>query len=224
MLENAPPSLLTSLSGLKFCEYLRHCESFRRFLLSRYSEIRLPPEIQDYFITYPDTVHWVIIAEEENPDSLVTLPILQRIVECSPRFFLYIFPSEAEYPFLDALIEDSDLPEDLADMDIPLLMLFDEDWSYQCYWGPRPAAADPFLEEWLENHPEYEDLVTDDSPENQENYLTLLTNLTAMMRIWYNSGLDGQCIKEIQELLVSIQEQNQLDDSYVSADDSQSTA
>ncbi|MEM7129876.1 MAG: thioredoxin family protein [Chloroflexota bacterium] len=224
MLENASSSLLATLSSLSFREYLDRCQLFRKFLESRYNEARLTPETQNYFVNYPDTLHWVVVVEEENPDVLTILPILQRVIECSHRFRLHIFQAEEESSLLESLVDDADIPDDLVEVEVPLLLLFDEDWNYLAYWGPRPTEADHQLEQWLQAHPNYEEMATDDSPDAHENYLTLMTELTGTMRIWYNSGLDKQCVTEFYELLTSLQEPNQLDISYDSEDSSERVA
>lgn len=207
MLELVSSPTAISLLGLTYTEYLTHCHTYGKLLENRYLEARLPAKSQEYLVSYPDILNWIIIVEEDNPDAISILPIIQRIVDSSPRFNLYIVPAEQDLGHVEQLLDD-DLDEELAEMELPLVLIFDEEWTFQSLWGPRPEAADSYLMEWLEKNPTYEELAADDSPENQGEYQKLLDNLTYSMRSWYNSGLQANCVDEICTILKSLQAQS----------------
>lgn len=209
MLELVSPSAKVSLAGLSFREYGENFPIYRRLLQTRCDEVRIPPDIQNGLIGYPDQLNWVVVVDEESPDTAAILPIIYKMTSCSPRFNFTITPAERDFTHLEQLISEDDLDDDLAEMEFPLLLLFDEEWNLQAYWGPRPEAADSYLEAWLEENPTYEQLAVDDSPESQCAYLALLMELTQTMRTWYNSELDGCCIKEIYALLTALQDESQ---------------
>ena len=102
---------------------------------------------------------------------------------------------------LAVLAPDLDLATLLDEWDLPQFLCFDEDWYLQAQWGPRPSAAEGQVERWLTDHPEYEILAEDESPEGQEQYAALVEELVYEMRVWYNSGLAQRCLDEWLELL-----------------------
>ncbi len=211
MLELASPSTKISMSGLTFREYGESFPTYRKQLQTRCSEIRLPVDLQDKINHYPDLLNWVVVVDEESPDTAAILPIIQKIASCTSRFTLTVMPAERDLSCIELVLGEEDLDDDLAEMEFPLLLIFDEEWTLQAYWGPRPEAADSYLETWLEENPEYEELATDDSPESQFAYLDLLMELTQTMRAWYNSGLDESCIREIYALLETLQDDSPQD-------------
>ncbi|GIV76328.1 thioredoxin family protein [Litorilinea aerophila] len=186
-------------------EYLSQDTCAGRAIHSRLQEVRLLPEDQHFFNAYPDVLHWIALVSEDTPDTAIVLPIWMRLAQCSPRIDLRIWRDTDDLSLLAPLVDDLDLTEDLADVELPLLLLFDEEWQYQDRWGPHPQAAEPYLEAWLERHPEYETLAEDESAEAQDAYGHLLDCLTWEMRVWYNSGLNHACVAEIRSLLESWQ-------------------
>ena len=89
----------------------------------------------------------------------------------------------------------------LADIDLPRLFIFDEEWNQQAQWGPRPEAAEARLDEWLTSNPDYEQLLAEDETDDSARLDQLISDLTAQMRLWYNHDLTSACIAEIMALL-----------------------
>jgi hypothetical protein len=207
---DAMPGLLPFADGLTFREFAEHSSLYGHLLRQRYAEIRLPPEQQQYLVDYPDVLHLALVAAEDSPDTVAILPVIQRLVDASPRLTLYIWHDDDDLSALDARVDEVDLSDDSDesdDFDVPLLLIFDEEGEYQAQWGPRPAAAEAQLEAWLAQHPTYQELTDtdDDESENQEEYLQLLDELTYQMRVWYNSDLNDACVDELRKLLDSLQ-------------------
>jgi len=174
----------------------------------RLAEIRIGPDDQLFFAAYPDVLHWVVIADD-SPDTVAVLPVLVHLARCSPRIDVRIAQADVWEGYLRVLVDDPDLLSNLADIDLPLLLIFDEDWRYVDQWGPHPEAIDPYLDEWLTAHPDFDALSEDDSP---CAYRALLEELTHTMRLWYNSTLNQACAKEVRELLARLQEEAGSDD------------
>ncbi|MCB0159154.1 MAG: thioredoxin family protein [Caldilineaceae bacterium] len=189
-------------------EFLAHDNDLRVEYLIRLGETRLAPDAQLFFNSYPDTLYFVALVAVDDPDSLAVLPVLARIVAAGPRFGLRIVRDDGELALLDALLDDINLSEDLDDLDLPQLFVFDEEWQLQEQWGPRPQEAETRLEAWLEAHPEYEELDDD-----EDAYGQLVTVLMNEMRLWYNSGLTEVCVKEIRQLLAGLQNDDEADDN-----------
>jgi hypothetical protein len=203
---------LAFTSSLTFREFLEKSPTVAPLIRRRYHEIRIPLAEQTFFLTYPDTLNFIVLVSEESPDTLVVLPILVRMAAASPHFWLGILRDNDNLSMLDALIDEIDFNEDLGDIDLPLLLVFDEEWNFQGQWGPHPQEAERHLEEWFEHHPEYAKLAEDDTVAAQKTYAILLDQLTHEMRAWYNSDLNRACFQEIRELLAGLLEETELDD------------
>ncbi len=76
-------------------------------------------------------------------------------------------------------MDEFELNNDLVEIDLPLLLIFDEEWNYQGHWGPHPQAAEPYLDGWFEQHQEYVSLAEDETPSGHVQYLALLEQLDA---------------------------------------------
>lgn len=197
---------LAFTSALTFAEFLTVSPIYRTLIRQRAAEVRLPAQDQDYFAYYPDMTYFIVLVTPDDPDTAAVLPILVAIAEASPRFELRILCDEDDLTLLDALVDDLDLIDGVDELDLPLLIVLDEEWAYQARWGPRPASADAYVDAWLERHPEYERLADEEADEDQEAYAALLEKLTYEMRVWYNTSLNDDCVHEIRALLTRLQE------------------
>jgi hypothetical protein len=216
---HASVKTLVFISALTMDEFLSQTSNYGTLIKNRLREIHLTPDDQAFFVDYPDVLHFVALVAEDSPETVAVLPILARIAEVGTRFDLCILRDDDDPTMLntlvdtlDTLVDDSDPFADPSELDLPMLLIFDEEWQYQDRWGPHPQAAEAHLDDWLERHPEYESLADEESPEAQSLYARLLNTLTYEMRIWYNSELNGECIKEIRKVLVSLQEDNEVDE------------
>jgi hypothetical protein len=205
---------LVYTAAATFAEYLADAASLgaASLLRRRLAEIRLSPDDQLFFAAYPDTLRWVIVVADDSPDTLVVLPVLVHLADCSPRIDVRIAHADAWEGYLAVLMDDPDLLPNLADADLPLLLIFDEDWRYADQWGPHPAAIDPYLDAWLAEHPDFDALAEDDSPDGVAAYRRLLEGLTRVMRLWYNSALNRACAAEVRGLLARLHEEAAADD------------
>jgi hypothetical protein len=175
--------------------------SRREFLQTRRREIRLSPEEQAYFTAYPDLVHWLVVATDDSPDSLVVLPVLAHVAAWVPRLSLRVVREDEAAQLLAALVDDQGLLASWAEAELPLLLSFDEDWQFQESCGPHPQAIEPLLDQWIAEHPDYEPLAEDESPAGQAAYARLLEQLLHEVRLWYNSSLNQACAEELHALL-----------------------
>ncbi len=199
-------TIFTFTAGQTFRDYLLSFDPAQRQLLSRrYSAVRIPADVQEMLASYPLWLYWVLVVSNETPDTLMILPIIQRLVELCPRIDLRIFSDEADLSALNDLVDDDiDLGEDLAEVDLPHLFIFDEEWNQQAHWGPRPQAAEERLDQWLSSHPEYEPLLAEEENDDSDRLEKLIAELTAQMRLWYNDDLTGACVAEIVTLLADL--------------------
>lgn len=194
-------------SRLSFAGFAGRSPRYADLLQRRYREVRLPADEQAFFAAYPDTLHFVAIVVEDTPDTVAVLPVLARIADASPRLDLHIVPDNDGPQRVDcqAVLDQLGMEVAIDDLDLPLLLIFDEEWQLQEQWGPHPEAAAPYIDGWLERHPEYEALADDDTPEGQEKAAALLYPLVHELRIGYNSGVAAACAAEIRALLSRLQ-------------------
>ncbi|MEZ4862572.1 MAG: hypothetical protein R3C14_14760 [Caldilineaceae bacterium] len=174
-------------------------------LRTRLQEIRMPIEIQEYLLHYPDVLNLAILVSEDAPETPILLPLWVRIAQAAPRFELRIFRDVDELSLLEWMAEELELTEAVDNLELPLGLIFDEEWNFQLQWGPHPAAAEPYLDQWFAQHPEYEVLAEDEGTEAQARYGVLLDDLIQQMRVWYNSELNKVCLQEILEALIALQ-------------------
>ncbi len=195
-------------------EFLEHCEeSVATSLRRRIAEARIPADVQAELIYYPDTVNFLAIVGVDLPDTAVLLPLWIRIAKAMPRATMRVV-DDAALPMLERLLGDDD-DLDVENLDLPMLVVLDEEWHYQGRWGPRPAAAELLLDEWLNQHPEYEVLAAMEESDvahggahdaEHDAWVALNDALMLQMRIWYNSGLDADAARELLAVLVSLQD------------------
>lgn len=192
--------------GLTAAEFLEATPSLAKLVRQRQREILIPTAIQDYFVNYPEQLNFALLVSEEAPETPIILPLWMRIEQLSSRLSLRVFRDTDNLNLLNQLLEEIDLNEDLSELELPICLLFDEEWNYQTQWGPHPQSAEPFLDRWFEQHSEYEALAEDETPEAQRKYAQLINELIYQMRVWYNSELDQAAIQEIRDLLASLRE------------------
>ncbi len=187
-------------------EFLTQCEEPSAGILQRrIGEARIPADVQAELVYYPDTVNFLAVVGAGLPDTAVLLPLWMRIAKAMPRADLRVVDERA-LPLLERLLGE-EAGVDMESAELPMLLVLDEEWRFQASWGPRPAAAEILLDEWLMQHPEYEALAEAEEGEGaqeQEAWVALTETLFMQMRVWYNSGLDADAAREILALLASL--------------------
>lgn len=196
-------------SGETFDEFCAAQPPQQATLLRRiFAGVRIDPDTQLYLATYPTWLMCVVLVEDETPDTTIVLPILVRLADACPRLELRILSTAMDLTAINELVDDDlDLVEDLDDLDLPLLLFFDEEWNQQAQWGPRPAAAEKRLDEWLTSHPDYGALLEDESNDNSPQLDRLVDELTHQMRFWYNDDLTVACVGELRAILEKLESQ-----------------
>lgn len=198
-------SAVAFLVGMTMDEYIDANELYGELLARRIQEVRLPSDAQNYFSTYPDMLYLIVLATPEDPDTVSVVPVLNAIVKSAPRLSMRLYSDEDDLSALDGLLDNVDLLNELEELDLPQAFFFDDEWNLVGQWGPRPQVVEASLDGWLERNPEYETLADSNDDVDQEAYSALLDRLTYEMRVWYNSGFDGSCAAEVQQLLENLQ-------------------
>jgi hypothetical protein len=191
-------------TSLTFEEFLEQSPHLALRLRKRLGEIRIGRDDQTYFTIYPELLNCLILLSEEGPETLVVTPVLVRTLSSCPRCLLHIVRDTDDLAPLTRLLEEQGLAGALNEADPPMLFVFDEEWNYRGQWGPHPQDAERYLDEWFVRYPEYETLADRDEGADPAGYAELLEQLTHEMRVWYNSGLNQACVRELRMLLASL--------------------
>lgn len=184
-------------------EAMRRTEDEFPLLRARMSEGRISAELQLRCSEFADPLLMLAIVSFDIPDVVGVLPLWNQMANSCPRAEMRIITDE-EMPLLERIL-NGDSPLDLDTLEMPLLLFLDEEFLVQAQWGPRPQAAERYIEEWLAQHPDFERLAEDESPEGSAAFAALSLDLTRYMRIWYNSALDAESSVELDRLLASLQ-------------------
>jgi hypothetical protein len=195
--------LIAYIQAHPFREFAGSAPRYSRLLWDRYAETRLGPKLQEMAVNYPFTLNVLALATVDDPDTVTVLPAVSRLFDAGSRLQLRILSDEEDLSPLTILLPDVDLVAAIEEWDLPQFFLFDEEWELQGQWGPRPTAAEPKVEAWLADHPEYERMAEDETA--NPDAAALEQSLLNEMRLWYNSGLNQECLKEWTDLLVGLQ-------------------
>jgi hypothetical protein len=194
----------TITANMTFREYLAALSTEQRqFMQMRQAEVRLPPTYQDFLLNYPDVLNIVVLVADDAPETAIVLPVIEQIAVSSPRLVVRILRDTDDLTRLEAAVDDLEL-DHMNEVDLPRLFIFDEEWNWQAQWGPQPEGAEAYLDAWLEAHPTYERLAESDDLDDQDLYWQLTEQLLHEMRMWYNSTLDKECVREVCDLLATL--------------------
>lgn len=196
--------LLAFARCLTFAEYSEMQGDRGRLLDMRYAETRLTPSAQFSLNTFTEILRVLAVVTDEDPDTIAVLPVIARLIDASPRVQMGILSEESDLAPLAALLPDIDALSTVEEWVLPQFLIFDEEWELQAQWGPRPAAVERNLVEWLDRYPEYETLADDESPASQARFASLTSMLTQEMRVWYNSSLATACQQEFCDVLTAL--------------------
>jgi hypothetical protein len=206
-----PEKTLLYSFAATYAEYVAASQR-QEFFEIRAREVRILAEEQLYFAAYPNPTNWLVIADDDSPETLVVLPLLAHIAACAPRVTLRVVYEADAAQMLPALTDDPELLAAWDEADLPLLLSFDDEWHFQEQWGPHPQAIDRFWEQWSAQHgPEQDDaeqLAQDESPAGQRAYARWMEQLTQEMRLWYNSTLNQASAEELRALLARWHEES----------------
>src|SRR5262245_33860385 len=110
-----------------FAEFLELVPELAWPIRTRLREVRIPLECQDFFVRYPYVLHLILLLDVESPETVVVAPVLAAIARSSPRFTLHLCRESDDLRMLDRLVEDLDLADGASELELPLLLIFDEE-------------------------------------------------------------------------------------------------
>jgi hypothetical protein len=207
MLPSVMQKSLTYCGAPTFDEYLATC-CYRDLLATRCCEIRLTPEQQDFFTSYPHYLQLLALVADASPATAVVLPVWAHLVSAAPRLDLRVLDVAASAGPLAVLVEDAGMRGRLAQADLPLLLVFDAAWRLQAQWGPHPQAAQVYLARLRSRH------APEDTRAGRAGECPRPDDpLVQEIRLWYNSGLNRACAEEVCRLLAGLLDAQPGDDA-----------
>lgn len=191
-----------------FMEYVSSAApEIANLLRQRRSEVRFHTGDQQFFVDYPDVLNLIVLVSDDAPDTPVILPLIERIAGLGARADLRVITDDS-LSILESLL-DAEAGVDLDTLDLPQLFIFDADLQLQAQWARCPQAVESYVDGWLSTHPRYEALIDSDDPAKRAEFVRLNLQLTLLMRVWFNSGIDHECTNEIRTLLAGLQEEDE---------------
>ncbi len=180
-----------------FSEYLEMVPQNRELFETRLGEIRIPPDDLLFFVTYPQAVRMVVVVADDSPSTLVVLPVIAHVAAQSKRLDLRVVREPDAAALLARLTGDPQAGRTLAERSLPRLLVLDKQGQVQAAWGPHPAGIESYSADGDSEQPLQPQDNTDSPPKQRER-------LIQEMRLWYNSGLDKQCVAELHTLLAAL--------------------
>jgi hypothetical protein len=222
---DAMPASLAYTRCATVAEYLSAHAPPGSPLALRMSEARLTSDAQSVMVGCSDPLNLLALVAPNLPDAPGVIPLWVRMAQCCPRAELR-FAGEADAFLVERLLGE-EAASILDAIELPWLLVFNEEWQLVAQWGPRPQSAEAMIDEWLAQHPDFEALAeaaadgadsaqegapAEASPTSDaagEQLAALLRNLMLHTRLWYNSGLDADCSAELQQLLAGLHDESE---------------
>src|SRR3982751_3424631 len=90
----------------------------------------------------PGHWHLLVLSEDWCGDAVNTVPVVAKLVALSPNLELRVLPRDENLDLMDAHLTGTS-------RSIPVVILLDEEYREQAWWGPRPTALqDSVSGEW----------------------------------------------------------------------------
>jgi hypothetical protein len=182
--------------GLSFSEYIETMRSRKGRMIRRSKVIQLSEEERALITLTRTRVHMLVMTEDWCGDSLMVLPILDRIAGASPNIKLSIFPRHT-HPEMRASYEARNI------LAVPVVSLLDADFKEFGTWIERAKPANELVHRYKDEHTELKMLAsnTGRTAAEEERLGELHLELLHQMGIWYKEGLQSATVKEIAALL-----------------------
>ena len=127
------------LAAPDFPSYLESVEKNEELWHGIYERVSIPEEILTEVRHISGTWHLLVLSEDWCGDAVNLVPVVARLAEEAPGLDLRVLARDQNLDLMDAHLTDG------RSRSIPVVLLFDEDFVEQGWWGPRPAP----LQEWV---------------------------------------------------------------------------
>ena len=157
-----------------FDEFVQQATKNQDFWRSVHQAARIPADLAERVRAIPARWHLLALVEDWCGDAVNAVPLVARLVEHAPAMDLRLLPRDANPDIMDAHLTH-------GTRSIPVVMVFDDTFTEQDWWGPRPGP----LQAWF-----YETGRVLEKPER-----------TRLMREWYARDRGRTTASEIVALL-----------------------
>lgn len=185
------------MRGLTIGDYVNQMDVYQKELKTRLRDTRITPSECQRVRSLPGELRVAVLTEAWCLDSLMNLPLLVKMADCSDQIEIRIF-IRSQFAQLQGDAGQSGYDK------IPLFIFMDHAYQIKGYWMERPFAANRMIAEWKDNHPQFS-LLSDAARENPEidqpEFGKLKHQLMDEMWNWYDTSLQSETIKEILAVL-----------------------
>lgn len=179
--------------------YLGNLRNYRSFVRQRFDEAeaddRLAEELRRRASEHRQPVRATIMTEDWCGDSALNLPILASLLGKAGIELRVLRGSETG--------ELKDRYESDGDDHIPVLSLWDGEWTELGRWIEAPAAVDAKKDAWKSERPHFMDLYAkrESDRDAAKQFASLYREFLDEMAQWYRDGMWLETQKEVVDLL-----------------------
>ncbi len=121
-----------------FHDYVASAQKNAELWAGLYRTMQVPDEFVARAVAVPGRWHLLVLSEDWCGDAFNSVPSVAKLVECVPTLDLRILARDQNPDIMDAHLTN-------GTRSIPVVMLLDEQFQEQGWWGPRPSA----LQRWM---------------------------------------------------------------------------
>ena len=127
------------MAAMDFSSYLESVEKNKELWRQVYYRVKIAPELLEKARKIPGTWHLLALTEDWCSDAVNLLPVVARLAEEIPSLDLRVLSRDENPDLMDAHLTDG------RSRSIPVVLLLDENFVEQGWWGPRPGP----IQEWV---------------------------------------------------------------------------
>ncbi len=125
--------------AITFEEFLPTAQKNAALWQSVWDRVRLPDDLVERAAALPSAWHLLVLSEDWCGDAVNIVPVLARFADAVPTVDLRLLSRDAHLDLMDAHLTNG------TSRSIPVVILLDEDFVEQGWWGPRPTD----LQKWV---------------------------------------------------------------------------
>lgn len=179
--------------GFDIQQYVDHMNKYQKEMKNRLRDVRITQSECQRLRSYMKVRKIFVLSDPGCTDCLMNIPILIKMVDCSPNLEFRIFDRNL-FPEFKSYLFSLNLNK------VPVFYIMDEDFSPIDTWMERPKTAEKLIIKWKKEHPDYDVLknsgLMDDDPK-----ALIFKNLKSVyldeMWNWYDTNLQSETIKEV---------------------------
>ncbi len=179
--------------GLSIGDYVKGMDKFQKEMRIRLRDTRITPSECQRMHAFEKLRKILVLTESWCPDSLMNLPLLIKMADCTPNLDIRIF-HRSQFPDLN----DEMLSQGYDK--IPLFIIMDEELKLIGYWMERPRSANRRIAGWLERNPRFVEAKAQlrmNPDMDRSEFIGLQEQFINEMWNWYDTELQSDTVKEV---------------------------